>query len=162
MLVSSLIKKQICTQRHYITGGQEKRKDRKLRSEEKVVCFSSAFQFHTRKWEAVIQGGTKGIEQLKWKRTQRAGIVKGWEERWDRRRIPDTCLRLGTPSSLQLTKITKAMKKATSIYIFRPKGSFFFSVATDHSVEACGLGFSGGISFQDTFVSRSQLHSDVA
>ena len=36
--------------------GQEKRKDRKTqkrRSEEKVVGFSSAFLFSTRKWEAV-------------------------------------------------------------------------------------------------------------
>ena len=41
-------------------GGQEKRKDKtqKSRSEEKVVGFSSASLFPTRKWEAVTQGGT--------------------------------------------------------------------------------------------------------
>ena len=42
----------------YCWGGQEKRKDRKSRSEGKVVGFSSASLFHARKWEAVIQGGT--------------------------------------------------------------------------------------------------------
>ena len=42
-------------------GGQEKRKDSKLRksrNEEKVVGFSSASVFPTRKREAVTQGGT--------------------------------------------------------------------------------------------------------
>ena len=41
--------------------GQEKREDRKTQkssSEEKVVGFSSAFLFPTRKWEVVTQDGT--------------------------------------------------------------------------------------------------------
>ena len=44
-----------------LLGGQEKRKGnktRKSRNEEKVVGFRSAFIFHARKREAVIQGGT--------------------------------------------------------------------------------------------------------
>ena len=42
-------------------GVQEKRKERKTqksRSEEKVVGFSSASLFPTRKWKPVTQGGT--------------------------------------------------------------------------------------------------------
>ena len=44
-----------------LLAGQEKRKDRKswkIGSEEKVVSFSLAFVFPTRKLEAVTQGGT--------------------------------------------------------------------------------------------------------
>ena len=47
--------------RHYIAGGEEKRKGRKTRkskSEEKMVGFSSASLFPARKREAVTQGGT--------------------------------------------------------------------------------------------------------
>ena len=46
-------------------GVQGKRKDRKIqksRSEEKVVGFSSTSLFHTRKQEAVTQGGTTRID----------------------------------------------------------------------------------------------------
>ena len=39
-------------------GSQEKRKDRKSRSEEKVVGFSSASLYPARKLETVTQGGT--------------------------------------------------------------------------------------------------------
>ena len=45
-------------------GVEEKRKDRKTqrsRSEKKVVDFSSASRFPTRKWVAVTQDGTRGI-----------------------------------------------------------------------------------------------------
>ena len=48
-----------------LLGGQEKRKDRKIEksgSEEKVVGFSSVSLFPVRKWEAVTQGGTRGID----------------------------------------------------------------------------------------------------
>ena len=74
-------------------GGLEKRKNRKMqksRSEEKVVGLSSASLFPTRKWEAANQGGTRVIDHLTWRRTQGAGIVKGWEDKRERGRIPDT------------------------------------------------------------------------
>ena len=74
-------------------GGQKKRKGRKTwkrRSEEKVVGFSSATLLPTRKWEAVTQGGTMGIDHLMRRRTQRAGIIKGWEDKRYHGRIPDT------------------------------------------------------------------------
>ena len=85
-------------------GGQEKRKDSKLRkkkSEEKVVGFSSASLFPTRKREAVPHNEagsshpgwnyeTKGINYLMRRKTQEAGIVKYWEDKRDRERIPDT------------------------------------------------------------------------
>ena len=73
--------------------GQEKRKDRKTqksRNEEKVVGFSSSSLLPARKPEAVTQGGTRRIDNLTWRRTQGAGIVKGWEDMQDRGRIPDT------------------------------------------------------------------------
>ena len=74
-------------------GGQEKRKyrkTRKIRSEEKVVGFSSVSQFPARKQEAFTQGGTRGIDHLTWRITQGAGIVKGWEDKRDRGYISDT------------------------------------------------------------------------
>ena len=43
---------------YYIAGGQERRKDRKSRNEEKVVGFSSASLFQVRKREIVAHGGT--------------------------------------------------------------------------------------------------------
>ena len=58
-------------------GVQEKRKTWKIRSEEKVVGFSSASLFPARKWEAVSQGGTMAIDHLSWRRTQGVGIIKG-------------------------------------------------------------------------------------
>ena len=67
-------------------GSQEKRKDRKTQkstSEEKVVGFSSASLFLTRKWEVVTQGGTRGIDHPTWRRTQGVGIIKGWEDKQD-------------------------------------------------------------------------------
>ena len=57
------------------------RKSRKSRSEEKAVAFSSASVFLSRKQEAVTQGGTiqtGGIYHLTRRKTQGAGIVKGW------------------------------------------------------------------------------------
>ena len=74
-------------------GGQEKRKERKTRkckSEEKVVTFSSVCLFPTRKWEAVTQGGTRGIDYPTRRKTQGTGIVKGCEDKRDRMCIPDT------------------------------------------------------------------------
>ena len=44
-----------------------------------MVGFSSGFLFLVRKREAVTQIGTGGIDHLTLKRTQGAGIVKGWE-----------------------------------------------------------------------------------
>ena len=76
-------------------GDQEKRKDRKTRknrSEENVVWFSSASLFPARKREDVTQGGTmepRGIDNLTRRKTQGAGIVKGWEDKRDRGAIPD-------------------------------------------------------------------------
>ena len=64
-------------------------KTRKSRSEQKVVGFSSAFLFPARKREAVTEGGTRRIDHLTWRRSQRAGIVKDWEEKRDGERIPD-------------------------------------------------------------------------
>ena len=55
-----------------------------------MVGFSSAPLFPTRKWEAVTQGGTRGIDHPTWRRTQGAGIVKGWKDKQDCRPIPDT------------------------------------------------------------------------
>ena len=40
--------------------------------------FSSAYLFPAMKLEAVTQGGTRGIDHLKRKKTQGAGIFKGW------------------------------------------------------------------------------------
>ena len=47
--------------------------------EEKVVGFSLASLFLAKKGEAVTQGRTKGIDHQTRRRTQGAGIVKGWE-----------------------------------------------------------------------------------
>ena len=55
-----------------------------------MVGLSSASLFPTRKWKAVTQGGTRGIDPPRWKRTQGAGIVKGWEDKRDCRHIPNT------------------------------------------------------------------------
>ena len=57
-----------------------KTENHKVRSEEKVGSFSSAFILPGRKWEAVTQGGTRG----------RASIVKGWEDNLGHGYIPDT------------------------------------------------------------------------
>ena len=81
------------TQRHYIAGGQEKRKDRKARkskSEEKVVGFMLVSLFPTRKREEVTQGGfmEPGGDRSLTRRTQGAGIVKGWEDQRDSGHIP--------------------------------------------------------------------------
>ena len=55
----------------------------KSRNKENVVGFRPASLFPSRKWEAVTQGGTRGIDHLMQKRTQEAGIMKGWEEEQD-------------------------------------------------------------------------------
>ena len=58
------------------------KKTQKSRGEEKVVGFSSASLFPKRKREAVTQGGTRGIDhRTRRRRTQVAGIVKGWEDK---------------------------------------------------------------------------------
>ena len=64
-------------------GCREKRKYRKARksrSEEKVVGFSSVSLYPARKREAVTQGGTREIDHPMRRKTQRAGIAKGWED----------------------------------------------------------------------------------
>ena len=74
-------------------GGYEKRKKkktRKNRKEVKVADFSSASLFTARKLDAVTQCGTSGITYPTRRRTQGAGIVKGWEDERDRGHIPDT------------------------------------------------------------------------
>ena len=73
--------------------GVQKRKDRKTRksiNEEKMVSFSSAFLFPARKREAVTQVGTRGIDYFIRRRTEGAGIDKGWEDKRDRGPIPHT------------------------------------------------------------------------
>ena len=49
---------------------------RKIKSEAKVVGFSSVPLFPTRKREAGNQGGTRGIDN-----TTGTGIAKGWEDK---------------------------------------------------------------------------------
>ena len=79
---------------NYIYICQERRKDRKTRkskSEEKVMGFSSASLFPVRKRDAVTQDETRGlIENPTRRRTQGAGIIKGWQDKRDSGRIPDT------------------------------------------------------------------------
>ena len=58
-------------------GAKEKRN--RSRSKEKMAGFSSASLFTVRKWEAITQGGTRGIDNLVQRRTQEASIAKGWE-----------------------------------------------------------------------------------
>ena len=62
---------------------------RKGEREKKVVGFSSA-SLPAKKQEAVTQGGTRGTYQPTQRKTQEAGIVKGWENKRDRGRILDT------------------------------------------------------------------------
>ena len=74
-------------------GGQEKKKDRKTlksTSEEKVVGFISVSLLPAKKLEEVTQGGTKGIDYLMRRKTQGAGFVKGWKDKRERERFPDT------------------------------------------------------------------------
>ena len=46
-----------------------------------MVGFSSASPFPVKKWEAVTQSETRGIDHPTWRITQGAGIVKGWEDK---------------------------------------------------------------------------------
>ena len=65
----------------------------KSRNEEKVAGFSSASLFPAKKRDAVTHGGTMepgGIDHLTRRKTLGAGIVKGWEDKRDRGRLPDT------------------------------------------------------------------------
>ena len=74
----------VSNQRYYIVGGQEYRKDCKTwrsRSEEKGVCFSSASLILARKWESVTQSGTRGTDNLMWRKTQGSSIIKTWEDK---------------------------------------------------------------------------------
>ena len=71
-------------------GVYEKRETRKSRSEEKVVGFNSAFLFPVRKWEAVTQGENHRDSHPTWMITQGVGIIKGWEDKRERVRIPET------------------------------------------------------------------------
>ena len=57
------------------------RKTQKWRSGEKVVCFSLASLFPPKKWEAITQIEIRGTDHLMQRKTQRAGIVKGWEDK---------------------------------------------------------------------------------
>ena len=73
---------------------QKKRKDRitrKSKSEEKVVGFSFGSLFHTPQGNGshLPRVNTKGIENLPVRKTQGASIIKGWEDKLERRRIPD-------------------------------------------------------------------------
>ena len=66
----------------------QKRKDRKSRSEEKVVGFSSVSIFLPRKREAVTRE-PGGIDHPTRRRTQGACIVKGWKDKRNRGLISD-------------------------------------------------------------------------
>ena len=58
-----------------------------------MVGFSSASLFPSRKREAVTKGGTRGIDHPTRRKTKGAGIVKvvkGWEDKRESGRIPDT------------------------------------------------------------------------
>ena len=55
-----------------------------------MVGFSSASLLTARKREAVIQGGTRVVDQLTRRRTQGAGNVKRWEDMGDHGCIQDT------------------------------------------------------------------------
>ena len=71
--------------------GKEKRNNRKAytsRSEEKVVCFSSASLLRERKREAVTSVETTGIDNPMWRITRGADIIKGWEDKRDHEGIP--------------------------------------------------------------------------
>ena len=70
--------------------GQEKkkkdRKPRKSRSEETIWVLAQETGGSHRGWNH----GTREIDQLTWRRTQGASVVKGWEDKRDRGHIPDT------------------------------------------------------------------------
>ena len=55
-----------------------------------MVSFSSAYLFPARKREAVTYSGTMRIDNTTRRRTQEAGIVKGWGDERNRGVIPDT------------------------------------------------------------------------
>ena len=57
-----------------------------------MVGFSSVSLFPARKREAFTQGGTRGIDHPTRRITQGAGIIKSWENKRERGRIPDTFL----------------------------------------------------------------------
>ena len=65
------------------------RKTRKSRSEEKVVGFSSAFLFPARKQESHPEWN-QGDKPPDAEENPGSGIVKSWEDKQDRGRIPDT------------------------------------------------------------------------
>ena len=66
------------------------RKTWRSKSEEKVVGFSSASLFLSRKREAITREETLEIDHPTRRITRGAGIVKGWEDKLDRGRISDT------------------------------------------------------------------------
>ena len=89
--INCLVKDAIQTEVNQRKGyGTKVKKTRKGWSQDKVVGFSSASIFSGRKWEAITQGGTKGLDEPTRRITQRAGIIKGWEDNRDRERIPDS------------------------------------------------------------------------
>ena len=74
------------TQRYYsISLGleEEREENTKCRSDEKVVGFISASLFPASKLEAVTQGVTRRVHQPTQRKTQGAGIVKGWKDMRD-------------------------------------------------------------------------------
>ena len=78
-----------CRVRPLGKGRRKGRKTRKSRNEEKVVGFSSAFLFPTRKWDRVNQGGTSGIDHTTRRKTQGTDIVKGWKDKRHHGCIPN-------------------------------------------------------------------------
>ena len=85
-----LLRSNPCRQHSKVLYRWEVTRRGKRRSEEKEVGFSSVSLFLARILKAVTQGGTTGIENQTRRKTQGAGIVKGWEEKRDHGRIPDT------------------------------------------------------------------------
>ena len=79
------------TRRQHLKEKSKDGKTWKSRSEKKMGGFRSVSLFHARKWEAVTQDGTRWIDHPTL-RTQGACIVKGWKDKRDRGRIPDTLM----------------------------------------------------------------------
>ena len=67
-------------------------KKRKIRSEEKVLGLAQSSYPHKEMGDSHPGWNhkTRGMYHLMWRRTQGAGIIKGWEDKRDGGYIPDT------------------------------------------------------------------------
>ena len=83
------------TQKYYIAGGQEKRKDRKtwksrVKRRAWVLAQPPDFPQGNGRQLSRLEPWNQGVDHLTRRRTQGAGIFKGREDKRDRGRIPDT------------------------------------------------------------------------